>query len=227
MELVVDHICKSYGKHQVLENISFKVQIGTIVGLLGRNGAGKTTLMKILAGLSRPDSGSVDLLNGQAKSLDQIKARIGYLSEQNPLYNHLYVKEYLHWRARSYNIRDWKSLTDTIIEKTNLTDVINKKISNLSKGFKQRVGLAAALIHDPDILLLDEPMNGLDPGQIIEFRTLISSVSSKKVVLFSSHILQEIKALCHRTIFLEPGKEIRDIDIASADELDNLFEMKS
>ena len=195
MKVRCEHIRKSYGDQVVLEDINFELNKGEIVGLLGRNGAGKSTLLKILAGINRPDDGTLELP----------EEGVAYLSEANPLYPHMYVREYLEWVADVKKIQAAKSRIRQIIEQVGLEDVRTKKIFQLSKGYRQRLGLAATLLADPDVLILDEPINGLDPVQITEYRKLIRSISSDKIILLSSHLMQEIEALCDRVLFLDEG----------------------
>ena len=193
MKLIGTKISKSYGTQKVLDEVDLSIGKGQIVGLLGLNGAGKTTLLKILAGINQPDDGSVNI--GQAS--------IGYLSEQNPLYPHMYVQEYLHWIGAVGKVGNRSEVIHRLIDQIGLSEVLGKKISQISKGYRQRVGLAAVMISDPDIILLDEPINGLDPVQIEQYRSYIKSVSKNKITLLSSHLIQEIEALCDRVYVLK------------------------
>jgi len=200
MSLLAQNISKSFGAHQVLDQVDISLDKGEIVGLLGRNGAGKSTLLKIIAGINMPDSGVLSMTD----------KKIGYMSERNPLYPHMYVTEYLYWVADMHTLADGKERVTWTIEKVGLTDVVSKKIDQLSKGYRQRVGLAATLLSDPDIIILDEPINGLDPIQITQYRSLIKSLSADKIIILSSHLIQEIEALCDRVLLLRDGKIVED-----------------
>ena len=212
MAIIVSRIEKNFGKFQALKNISFKVGVGEIVGLLGPNGAGKSTLMKILSCVVQADSGNANIC-GLDLVLNSIEARkeIGYLPENNPLYPNMYIREYLEFSAGFYQLgKNRNSRIDQMIEITGLKDHLWKKIGVLSKGLKQRVGLSQALLHDPKVLILDEPTSGLDPNQIVDIRNLILSMGANKTILFSSHIMQEVEALCERVIILNEGEIIAD-----------------
>lgn len=212
MTLSVDKISKTYGTQQVLSQISFSLKQGEIVGVLGPNGAGKSTLFKILTAYIRPTSGKVKIHGiDVSKNPLSIKKKIGYLPENNPLYLNMYVKEYLGFLASLHKVSNHK--IKDIIKQVGLETEAHKKIGQLSKGYKQRVGLASALLHDPDVLLLDEPTTGLDPNQLIEIRKLIKEIGKTKTVLFSSHILQEVEAICQRVILINKGKLVADIDL--------------
>ena len=207
MSIVINGVTKQYGAQKALDNVSFEVKTGEIVGFLGPNGAGKSTLMKIITGFIPSTSGNV-LVNGCKVEINDIelKRQIGYLPENNPLYPEMYVKEYLAFVASFYNIKQSrKKIIDNIIELTGLVPEQNKKIGTLSKGYKQRVGLAQALIHNPAVLILDEATSGLDPNQIIEIRNLIKEVGKEKTVLLSTHIMQEAEAICQRMIIIDRG----------------------
>jgi ABC-2 type transport system ATP-binding protein len=212
MSVEVRSLLKVYGTQKAVNNISFKVNKGEIVGFLGPNGAGKSTTMKIITGYLSPDDGSA-LVNGKPVNVNQVhsKQNIGYLAEGNPLYSDMYVKEYLRFifdlHKLSGNAAD---RINEVIRITGLQPESKKKIQQLSKGYKQRVGLAAALIHDPGVLILDEPTSGLDPNQIIEIRELIRQLGKDKTVLFSSHILQEVEAICDRVIIINKGSIVAD-----------------
>jgi ABC-2 type transport system ATP-binding protein len=210
MSIVVDGLLKEYGTQKAVNNISFSVEKGEIVGFLGPNGAGKSTTMKMITGYLSPNSG-IALVCGidVAKNPNDAKKHIGYLPESNALYYEMYVMEYLQMVAHMYGIKDAKTVDEVII-KVGLLPEYKKKIGQLSKGYKQRVGIAAALIHNPDVLILDEPTSGLDPNQIIEIREVIKEVGKDKTVLFSSHILQEIEAICNRVIIINKGTLIAD-----------------
>ncbi len=207
MSLHAENITKLYGKQKALDSVSFKIETGEVVGFLGPNGAGKSTMMKIITGYINQSSGNV-FINGKNISENpvEIKKMIGYLPEHNPLYLDMYVKEYLNFVAGIYKLSDIKNAVNNIIEKTGLQPEKSKRIKALSKGFRQRVGLAAALIHDPEVLILDEPTTGLDPNQIIEIRNLIKEVGKNKTIMLSTHIMQEVEAICDKVIIIDKGK---------------------
>lgn len=216
MSIEVNNISKSYGAQKALENISFSIKKGEIVGFLGPNGAGKSTLMKILTTYIAADEGSASVngfdVNSQARAVQQ---SIGYLPEHNPLYLDLYVREYLAFNADVYKVL--KSRIEEVIQLTGLSAESHKKIGQLSKGFRQRVGLANALLHNPDVLILDEPTTGLDPNQLVEIRNVIKNVGKDKTVFLSTHIMQEVEAICDRVIIINNGKIVAD------KKLDNLI----
>ena len=216
MSIEVNNISKSYGAQKALENISFSIKKGEIVGFLGPNGAGKSTLMKILTTYIAADEGSASVngfdVNSQARAVQQ---SIGYLPEHNPLYLDLYVREYLAFNADVYKVP--KSRIEEVIQLTGLSAESHKKIGQLSKGFRQRVGLANALLHNPDVLILDEPTTGLDPNQLVEIRNVIKNVGNDKTVFLSTHIMQEVEAICDRVIIINNGKIVAD------KKLDNLI----
>lgn len=217
MSIQVKNLSKIYGKQKAVNNISFEIKTGEIVGFVGPNGAGKSTTMKILTGFIPQTSGEAKIndLDLIENSLE-IRKHIGYLPENNPLYLEMYVKEYLEFVAGIYKLgKNTKSRIKEIIEQTGLTVEQNKKIGALSKGYRQRVGLAQALIHNPSILILDEPTSGLDPNQIIEIRNLISEVGKEKTVLLSTHIMQEVEAICDRIIIINKGEIVADDSIES------------
>jgi ABC-2 type transport system ATP-binding protein len=217
MSIVVRELIKVYGEQKAVNNISFSVSNGEIVGFLGPNGAGKSTTMKMVTGYLSPDSGLATVcdINVAADPIGA-KKKIGYLPEANPLYFDMYIKEYLEFIAGIHQIDRKKQRVRDVIELTGLGIEQSKKISQLSKGYKQRTGLAAALIHDPEVLILDEPTTGLDPNQIIEIRNVIKDQGRNKTVLFSSHILQEVEAICDRVIIINKGVLVAD------DKLSNL-----
>lgn len=216
MSIEVKNLLKVYGEQKAVNNISFKVEQGEIVGFLGPNGAGKSTTMKIITGYLQPTSGEAFVAGiNVADNPLEIKKKIGYLPELNALYYDMYVREYLEFTAELYKVdlsssSGRKSKIEKVIELTGLKVESKKKIGQLSKGYKQRVGLAAALIHDPEVLILDEPTSGLDPNQIIEIREVIKQQGLKKTVLFSSHILQEVEAICDRVIIINKGELVAD-----------------
>jgi ABC-2 type transport system ATP-binding protein len=211
MSIEVKNLLKTYGEQKAVSGISFKVNKGEIVGFLGPNGAGKSTTMKILTGYLQQDGGQawVSGINVSEKPLEA-KKRIGYLPESNALYYDMYVREYLDFIGNVHHIDNPKTKIQNIIELTGLSPERKKKIGQLSKGYKQRVGLAAALVHDPEVLILDEPTSGLDPNQIIEIREVIKQQGQNKTVLFSSHILQEVEAICDRVIIINKGELVAD-----------------
>ncbi|MGG7034104.1 MAG: gliding motility-associated ABC transporter ATP-binding subunit GldA [Flavobacterium sp.] len=209
MSIEVKNISKNYGEQKALDSISFSVSKGEIVGFLGPNGAGKSTLMKILTTYISADSGTA-IVNGYDVSIDEknVQQSVGYLPEHNPLYLDLYVREYLEFNADVYKIA--KSKIEEVIELTGLTPESNKKIGQLSKGYRQRVGLANALLHNPKVLILDEPTTGLDPNQLVEIRNVIKNVGKDKTVFLSTHIMQEVEAICDRVIIIDKGKIVAD-----------------
>jgi ABC-2 type transport system ATP-binding protein len=211
MSIQVTNLLKKYGEQKAVDNISFNVTRGEIVGFLGPNGAGKSTTMKIVTGYLQADAGSatvcgIDVLNAPLES----KKKIGYLPESNPLYYDMYVREYLDFIADIHHVTGKKKIIEEVIQTVGLKPESKKKVGQLSKGYKQRVGLAAALIHDPEVLILDEPTTGLDPNQIIEIREVITRLGQDKTVLFSSHILQEVEAICDRVIIINKGILVAD-----------------
>ena len=209
------NITKLFGKQKALDSISFSVNKGELVGFLGPNGAGKSTTMKIITGYLPQDEGDI-LIDGQKVSGQNLeyKKQIGYLPEHNPLYTDLYVKEFLEITAGFYHLKNKKQRIAEMIELTGLEIEQHKKIRALSKGYRQRVGLAQALIHDPSILILDEPTTGLDPNQLEEIRSLIRQISKEKTVILSSHIMQEVEAVCNRVLIINKGKIVADGNIS-------------
>ena len=211
MSITIEKVSKSYGIQKALLNVSFSLKKGEIVGFLGPNGAGKSTLMKIITCYISQDSGNVKICNLDTQIQDiLVKEKIGYLPEQNPLYLDMYIKEYLAFVGGIYKVSNLKKRISKIIEEVGLVHQNNKKIRELSKGFKQRVGLAAALIHNPEVLILDEPTTGLDPNQLIEIRNLIKEVGKEKTVLLSTHIMQEVDKICNRVIIINQGEIVDD-----------------
>ena len=216
MSIVVNELMKVYGTQKAVDKISFSAKKGEIVGFLGPNGAGKSTTMKMITGYLSPDSGTATVSDiNVAGDPIAAKRKIGYLPEANPLYVDMYVKEYLDFIAAVHDIKNKKQRIKEVIELTGLNIEQKKKISQLSKGYRQRTGLAAALIHDPAVLILDEPTSGLDPNQIIEIRKVIKNQGKDKTVLFSSHILQEVEAICDRVIIINKGKLVADDKLAN------------
>ena len=209
MSIEVKDISKSYGEQKALDAVSFSVNKGEIVGFLGPNGAGKSTLMKILTTYLSADEGTASVNgNDVAEQQKAVQKSVGYLPEHNPLYLDLYVREYLSFNSDVYKVK--KSRIDEVIALTGLTPESHKKIGELSKGYRQRVGLATALLHDPEVLILDEPTTGLDPNQLVEIRGLIRSIGKNKTVFLSTHIMQEVEAICDRVIIINNGKIVTD-----------------
>ena len=212
MSIKVDQVSKVYGKQKALDEISFEIQPGEVVGFLGPNGAGKSTMMKIITSYITPTKGNVEV-NGLAieKHSIDVRKQIGYLPEHNPLYHEMYVKEYLNHVASIYKLgKDRKRRVDKMIDLTGLTPEQNKKIGALSKGYRQRVGIAQALIHNPKVIILDEPTTGLDPNQLLEIRNLIREIGRQKTVMLSTHIMQEVEACCERALIINRGKLVAD-----------------
>lgn len=209
MSLKVINISKSFGSQKALNKVSFEIKKGEIVGFLGPNGAGKSTMMKILTTYSKADTGEA-FVNDFDVLLKprEVQKCIGYLAEHNPLYKDMYVKEYLAFNAEVYKIS--KNRIGPAIEQTGLSTEAHKKIGELSKGYQQRVGLAAALLHDPEVLILDEPTTGLDPNQLIEIRKLIKHIGKKKTILLSTHIMKEVEAVCDRVLIINEGTLVAD-----------------
>ena len=209
MSISVQNISKNFGQQKALDNITFDIKKGEVVGFLGPNGAGKSTLMRILTTYYRADSGKA-VVNGfnVNQALKDVQKSIGYLPEHNSLYTEMYVKEYLTFNADVYKVA--KPKIDEVIQKTGLTPEAHKKIGQLSKGYRQRVGLAAALLHNPEVLILDEPTTGLDPNQLIEIRKLIREIGKEKTILLSTHIMKEVEAVCDRVIIINKGKLVAD-----------------
>jgi len=209
MSITVQNITKSFGSQKALNNVSFTINKGEIVGFLGPNGAGKSTMMRILTTFYKADKGEA-AVNGfdVLEAEKEVQKSIGYLPEHNPLYLEMYVKEYLVFNADVYKVD--KSRINDIIEQTGLSPEAHKKIGQLSKGYRQRVGLAAALLHDPEVLILDEPTTGLDPNQLIEIRKLIREIGKEKTILLSTHIMKEVEAVCDRVIIINKGELVAD-----------------
>jgi len=211
MTIKIDQISKFYGSQKALDQVSFEIETGELVGFLGPNGAGKSTLMKIITGYLSSDGGTVTI-NGETVETKNvaIRSQIGYLPENNPLYTDLYIREYLEMVAGFYKLQNKKEQAAKMIELTGLKTEQHKKIGALSKGYRQRVGLAQALIHDPAVLILDEPTTGLDPNQLEEIRQLIRTISANKTVMLSTHIMQEVEAICTRVIIINKGILVAD-----------------
>ena len=210
--IAIEHINKSFGAQQVLKDINLEIPAGQVLGLLGPNGAGKSTLMKILIGLWKPDSGSAS-----------VPSRIGYLPENNPLYEEMYVAEYLQFMAQMTNDKCQMTNVDALIDRVGLTPEKHKHIRELSKGYRQRVGLAQALLGNPELLILDEPTTGLDPNQLVEIRALIRSLGKDRTVILSTHIMQEVREMCDRVVILDHGQIRADKPIHEINDLEDLF----
>jgi len=227
MSIEVQNISKNYGAQKALDNVSFSIKKGEIVGFLGPNGAGKSTLMKILTTFIQADSGDANV-NGNDVNTAQKKVQqaIGYLPEHNPLYLDLYVREYLEFNASVYKVP--KERIEEVILLTGLSTESHKKIGQLSKGYRQRVGLASAFLHNPDVLILDEPTTGLDPNQLIEIRELIKNIGKNKTVFLSTHIMQEVEAICDRVIIIDHGKIVTDkkLDKLVSEENEQIIEVE-
>lgn len=221
MSIQVKSLNKTFGEQKAINDISFSVETGEIVGFIGPNGAGKSTTMKIITGFIPATEGSVEV-EGYDVSEHSLKVRamIGYLPENNPLYENMYILEYLDYVAGIYKIKNRKNRIQEIVEMTGLSKEVHKRIGTLSKGYRQRVGLAQAILHDPKVLILDEPTSGLDPNQIIEIRSLISKLGKEKTVLLSTHLMQEVEAICDRVIIINNGK------IVANDKASKLSELK-
>ena len=226
MSIQVREISKSFGAQQALSEVSFEISKGEIVGFLGPNGAGKSTMMRILTTYLEADSGSAAVNEFDVVTQSRsVQRSVGYLPENNPLYPEMYAREYLAYQADFFKVD--KSTLDTVIERTGLKPEVHKKIGQMSKGYKQRVGLAAALLHDPEVLILDEPTTGLDPNQLIEIRKLIREIGKEKTILLSTHILKEVEAVCDRVIIINNGKIVADQSLqALREKQDQIIEVE-
>lgn len=215
MSIDIQNVTKCYGDQKALNKISFKLKKGEIVAILGPNGAGKSTIMKIISCYLEEDEGNISIcgIKKEGENLE-VKKKVGYLPENNPLYLNMYIQEYLSFISKVYAIKNRQKKIEEIINETGLKLERGKKISSLSKGYRQRVGLAAALIHDPEILILDEPTTGLDPNQLTDMRNLIKRLGKNKTVLISTHIMQEVEKICDRAIIIKKGVIVEDKDIA-------------
>jgi len=230
VSIQVNNLSKKYGQQLALDSISFSIPSGEVVGFLGPNGAGKSTTMKILTGYIPASSGDASIcgLDLAERSLE-VRKLVGYLPEHNPLYLDMYISEYLLFAAGIAGVKNTKKALELVIELTQLGPERNKKIGQLSKDYRQRVGLAQALIHDPKVLILDEPTSGLDPNQVVEIRNVIKNLGSEKTVLLSTHIMQEVEAMCNRVILINKGKIIADNTLeglketAPSDSLETIF----
>ena len=211
MSVTVHHLSKRYGDQLALDDVSFTARPGEVLGFLGPNGAGKTTTMKILTGYQSQTSGTATVAGFDVATDSQAARRaVGYLPEHNPLYPDMYVREYLRFAASTYRVPQAKQRIASLIEQTGLGREAHKRIGTLSKGYRQRVGLAQALLHDPEVLILDEPTSGLDPNQLAEIRSLIKGVGQSKTVIFSTHIMQEVQAICDRVVIIDRGRVVAD-----------------
>ncbi len=224
MSVEIQNLYKHYGEQEAVSDVSFSVPDGQITAFLGPNGAGKSTTMKIITGYIPASSGEVKVcdLIVSTENLETRK-KIGYLPEHNPLYDEMYVREYLEFVGGIYKLSDISSKVDDVINRVGLSLEKHKKIGALSKGYKQRVGLAQAIIHNPEVLILDEPTSGLDPNQLVEIRTLIKNIGKEKTVILSTHIMQEVEAICDRIIIINKGKIVADKLINEIENLENYF----
>lgn len=222
MSIIVSNLRKQYGTQVAVNNISFQVNKGEIVGFLGPNGAGKSTTMKMITGYLGADAGTIEVCGMPAgETQTAVKQKMGYLPEANPLYFDMYVREYLLFVAGIHKVPQAKDAVESVIVTVGLSPEAHKKIGQLSKGYKQRVGLAAALVHQPEVLILDEPTSGLDPNQIVEIRSVIKQLSQTKTILFSSHIMQEVEALCDRVIIINKGNIVANELLTNLQQNDN------
>lgn len=220
----VEHLYKSIGKTSILNDVCLHVGEGEVVGLLGPNGAGKSTMMKVLTGLWKAEKGRVEVCGVDVLlNPDEVHRHIGYLPEQNPLYADMYVREYLLFVARMRGLTAQRSAVEHLIDLVGLTPQANKRIRELSKGYKQRVGLAAAMMGDPEVLILDEPTTGLDPNQLEDVRALIRDLGKHHTVILSTHILQEVKAICSRVIIIDHGQIRLDQPLNEIEDLEQTF----
>ncbi|HCY45235.1 MAG TPA: gliding motility-associated ABC transporter ATP-binding subunit GldA [Flavobacteriales bacterium] len=222
MSIEAKGVGKYYGKQKALDDVSFKISSGEIVGFLGPNGAGKSTMMKIITGYFPPNEGEIYVIGLDAvENSLEVRKKVGYLPEHNPLYPEMYVTEYLKFVAGIYKVKNKKERVEEIIKMVGLSPERHKKIQELSKGYKQRVGLAQALIHDPDVLVLDEPTSGLDPNQLVEIRKLIRDIGKEKTVMLSTHIMQEVEAICDRVIIINEGRIVADAPVSEMKNMGN------
>lgn len=212
MSIIVNHITKKYGAQNALDNVSLNIHQGEIVGLLGPNGAGKSTLMKILTCFIPPTEGTASVMGFDVQDNPlEVQRRVGYLPESNPLYTDMYIREYLAFVAGIHHLgKNAKARIEEMIQLTGLDVEVHKKIGMLSKGYRQRVGLAQAMLHNPEVLILDEPTSGLDPNQLLDIRNLIREIGKSKTVILSTHIMQEVEAVCDRVVIINKGKIVAD-----------------
>ncbi len=228
MFIQVKNLSKNYGKQSAVQDLNFRLEEGQIVGFLGPNGAGKSTTLKMMMGLIRPSDGSI-LIDGKDPQEQEIalKKQIGYLAENNPLYPDLYVREFLAFIGNIHQLKNLDHRIQEVIEWVGLQKEAHKKIQELSKGYQQRVGIAMAILHDPKVLILDEPTSGLDPNQRAEIRDLIKSLQKNRIILFSSHILSEVEAICDRVLLLHQGKLVSDSPMKDIKDLEKFFKEKT
>lgn len=228
MFIQVKNLSKNYGKQSAVQDLNFRLEEGQIVGFLGPNGAGKSTTLKMMMGLIRPSDGSI-LIDGKDPQEQEIalKKQIGYLAENNPLYPDMYVREFLAFIGNIHQLRNLDQRIQEVIEWVGLQKEAHKKIQELSKGYQQRVGIAMAILHNPSILILDEPTSGLDPNQRAEIRDLIKSLQKDRIILFSSHILSEVEAICDRVLLMHQGKLVSDSPMKDIKDLEKFFKEKT
>ncbi len=228
MFIQVKNLSKNYGKQSAVQDLNFRLEEGQIVGFLGPNGAGKSTTLKMMMGLLRPSDGSI-LIDGKDPQEQEIalKKQIGYLAENNPLYPDMYVREFLAFIGNIHQLRNLDQRIQEVIEWVGLQKEAHKKIQELSKGYQQRVGIAMAILHNPSILILDEPTSGLDPNQRAEIRDLIKSLQKDRIILFSSHILSEVEAICDRVLLMHQGKLVSDSPMKDIKDLEKFFKEKT
>lgn len=228
MFIQVKNLSKNYGKQSAVQDLNFRLEEGQIVGFLGPNGAGKSTTLKMMMGLIRPSDGSI-LIDGKDPQEQEValKKRIGYLAENNPLYPDMYVREFLAFIGNIHQLKNLDQRIQEVIEWVGLQKEAHKKIQELSKGYQQRVGIAMAILHNPSILILDEPTSGLDPNQRAEIRDLIKSLQKDRIILFSSHILSEVEAICDRVLLLHQGKLVSDSPMKDIKDLEKFFKEKT
>ena len=228
MFIQVKNLSKNYGKQSAVQDLNFRLEEGQIVGFLGPNGAGKSTTLKMMMGLIRPSDGSI-LIDGKDPQKQEIalKKQIGYLAENNPLYPDMYVREFLAFIGNIHQLKNLDHRIQEVIEWVGLQKEAHKKIQELSKGYQQRVGIAMAILHDPKVLILDEPTSGLDPNQRAEIRDLIKSLQNNRIILFSSHILSEVEAICDRVLLLHQGKLVSDSPMKDIKDLEKFFKEKT
>lgn len=228
MFIEVQNLGKSYGNQKAVQELNFRIDSGEIVGFLGPNGAGKSTTLKMLLGLTKPDTGTVRINEKDPQEFGiELKKSIGYLAENNPMYEDMYVREFLSFIGQVHQLASLEVKIQEVIEKVGLQQEAHKKIHELSKGYKQRVGIALAILHDPKILLLDEPTSGLDPNQREEIRDLIKSLRKDRIILFSSHILSEVAAVCDRVLLIHKGKKVADSPMKEIKDLEVFFKEKT
>ena len=228
MFIEAQNLSKTYGKQTAVQDLNFRLEEGQIVGFLGPNGAGKSTTLKMLLGLIQPSSGSVQIdgKDPQDQAIE-LKKQIGYLAENNPLYPEMYVREFLEFIANIHQVENTAVRIQEVIEWVGLQKEAHKKIQELSKGYQQRVGIALAILHDPKILILDEPTSGLDPNQRDEIRDLIKSLQKNRIILFSSHLLSEVEAICDRVLLIHQGKLVSDSPMKEIKDLEKFFKEKT